>query len=943
MPSSEILAVLADEVIEAEGTLEASLASLAAASDQAAFQDAATEYLECIRRIAFASEALSLAGLKRVCDFIENNVTALGIGGVTRARQALLQGWPQLVLDYLKTPRDTVHCQKFVDLLKQADWPSPFDDVLAGELEQALLAFDGDDGTGINTGPERETVARPEDVVLEIPGDINPKLVDAFLTEGPMHASEYSALIQRVVRGTGWVDELQECRRLIHGLKGAANTVGVRGVATLSHHVEDILEYCVERATPPDGELARLLVKVADTLEMMFEALLGTGDAPADAQTVLQGVLDWINRIERGEGESVAPAAIPDSAVATPSADSASAAFVTRVADAKVEPKVRVSVRVIDNLLQTSGEIAISSGHVRERLQQAFTALTELRERHVVLWDRSNDLETYVTTQGVAAGRRQAHATANSVGAAGFDALELDQYNELHTHAHTITETVADLLLISNRMTEELAAVEAMAHAQALLNNELHASLMTSRMVPAGNLESRLQRTLRQVAEQCGKPVMLQVEGADVMLDDQMVNELIDPLQHLLRNAVDHGVEPVAIRRAAGKPDAGKIVLGFSRDGNYLLVTCRDDGAGLDLDRIRAHALAQGLVTDDQSLSDDDIARLILRSGFSTAASVTEVSGRGVGMDVVHTSVAKLKGRIDIRTEAGRGTTFTLRLPMSLGIVHCLSVVVGPHTLALPSDDLERLVYDGASHVKKSASGWRYDDGTIDCPAYALAPLVGFDDDAPEAEAGGPRHVVLMNHVDGKLAVMVDAVTGGNDLVIKKMGRYLANVRGVIGVSILGNGTVVPILDVAGLLLLDRRKSVGAPRAPRPGADAKVDILVVDDSLSVRTALATLLSEEGFRVRTAKDGVEAIEAIGERLPTAVLVDLEMPRMNGLELTTHIRTNAMTRNLPVILITSRTAEKHRHQARAAGVNAYVTKPYRENELLQSLRTLLSQAA
>jgi chemosensory pili system protein ChpA (sensor histidine kinase/response regulator) len=549
-------------------------------------------------------------------------------------------------------------------------------------------------------------------------------------------------------------------------------------------------------------------------------------------------------------------------------------------------------------------------------------------------------MDAFVTTQGIAAGRR--HAFLGGVATTALDPLELDQYNELHTHAQVLTETVADLQLLSGRLAEALTAIDATVHRQALLNNELHESLMTARMVPAGNLEARLQRAVRQAAEQCAKHVALRVEGTDVMLDDQMVNVLIDPLQHLLRNAVDHGLEPTAIRAQLGKSATGQIVLGFSRDGNYLMIACRDDGAGLNLTRIHAHAIERGLIAADQTLSDDEIARLILRPGFSTAHTVTEISGRGVGMDIVHTSVAKLKGSIDIRTQTGRGATFALRVPMSLGIVHCLLANAGGQTFALPTDGLAQIVYDGARHlVSHRNGGWLYSDGALNCPAYSLSRLTGL---APQDAIGQghSRHVVLMNDVAGQIAVVVDGVDSGVDLLIKKMGRFLKNVKGVIGASILGNGTVVLILEVSELLRIERGEATPAAPTEAPVSEQtrRPDILVVDDSLSVRTALTALLAEEGFHVRTAKDGIEAIEAIGERVPALVLVDMEMPRMNGLELTAHIRADTAIRHLPIIMVTSRTAEKHRKLASAAGVDDYLTKPYRENELLKRLRTVLS---
>lgn len=947
MPSSEILAVLADEVAEAGDAMAACLVRLVDAANGDAFAEAQAEYSEQLQRIAQTVDSLNLDGLKRVCEFVEANFAALSTAEIGRERVQLFDRWPQLVLGYLKAPLDGVYGRELVETFRRPAWPQPMDAATAQSLETALAAIDEMDN-GADTTPARETIARAEDVVLDIPDDVNRHLVDAFLTEGPQQAGEYSALIQRIVRGEAWSEELNECRRLIHALKGSANTVGVRGIAMLCHHVEDILEHLAIQSLLPSGRLATLLVKVADTLESMFEAVLGSGEAPADAQAVLQEVLDVINRIDRGDDNSdaihvsSAPIAAPpaEQAESTSSTEPAALRPAPKLAE-QVEPKIRVDVRAIDQMLRTSGEFAISCGHVVERVQLAIKVLAELRERQGSLWDRSNDMESFVATQGIAAGRRQALAAASSELPSGFDPLELDQYNELHTHVHGFTETVADLQLLGSRLIDALTAVETAVRQHVSLNGEMHDLLMTSRMVPAKQLESRLQRTVRQVAEQCGKQIVLKVEGTEVMLDDQMVNVLIDPLQHLLRNAVDHGIESPALRAQLGKPEAGTLTLRFARDGKYLVVTCSDDGAGLDLTRIFGHAIKRGIVDESQSLDENEIARLILRPGFSTAESVTQVSGRGVGMDIVYTHVTKLKGSIDIHSSSGGGTTFTLRLPIQLGVAHCLLVVAQSEHYALSSGNLEQIIYEGARDVRQTEGGWQYVNGALSCPAYFLAHLVGASEnnvDATERE----RHVVLLNDMTGRVAIVVDAVVGGKDLIIKKSGRFLTGIKGLVGASILGSGGVVPILELTELLRLERGEMVSELRAAASN-DATVDVLVVDDSLSVRTALSTMLVEEGFQVRTAKDGVEAIEAIAERRPAVIVADLEMPRMNGLELTAHIRSNAATRELPVIMVTSRTAEKHRKQAAAAGVDDYLTKPYREQELVSRLRTVLRPAA
>jgi chemotaxis protein histidine kinase CheA len=946
MPSAEILAVLADEVAEAGDAMAACLARLADADAADDVDEARADYAEQVQRIAQTVEALNLDGLKRVCDFVEENFNRLATGGIARKHLQLLDRWPQLVLGYLKAPLDGVYGRELVESFQRSAWPQPLDKASARALEEALAAIDEiDDGT--DSTPARETVARPEDLVLDVPDDVNRLLVDAFLTEGPHQAGEYSALIQRIVRGEAWSEELNECRRLIHALKGSANTVGVRGVAMLCHHVEDILEHLAMQSVLPSGRLGALLVKVADTLESMFEAVLGTGEAPSDAQAVLQEVLDVINRIDRGENDpdAIQVSGEPGAAPAgerkeSPPPESVAPRPMSKVAE-QVEPKIRIDVRAIDQMLRTSGEFSISCGHVVERVQQAIKIVAELRERQSALWDRSNDMESFVATQGIAAGRRQALAAASSEIPSGFDPLELDQYNELHTHVHGFTETAADLQLLGSRLVDALTAVETAARQHVSLNGEMHDLLMTSRMVPARQLESRLQRTVRQAADQCGKQVLLAIEGTDVMLDDQMVNVLIDPLQHMLRNAVDHGIEAPELRAELGKPTAGTVTLRLARDGKYLVVTCTDDGAGLNLARIYDHAIKRGVIDEHQSLDESEITRLILRPGFSTAESVTQVSGRGVGMDIVYTHVTKLKGSIDIQSHSGAGTTFTLRLPIQLGVAHCLLVVAQAEHFALSSGNLEQIIYEGARDVRQTQDGWKYNSGEISCPAYYLAHLVGATDGAVQA-VERERHVVLMNDITGRVAIVVDSVVGGQDLVIKKPGRFLAGVGGLVGASILGSGSVVPILELTELLRLERGEMVSELRAAA-SSDAVMDVLVVDDSLSVRTALSTMLVEEGFHVRTAKDGVEAIEAIAERRPAVIVADLEMPRMNGLELTAHIRANAATRELPVIMVTSRTAEKHRKQAAAAGVDDYLTKPYREQELVSRLRTVLRAAA
>ncbi|MBE9515999.1 MAG: hybrid sensor histidine kinase/response regulator [Proteobacteria bacterium] len=1002
MPSPEVLAVLADEVEEVNKVVISALVDMTAAGDnQDQFMVALESYREHVQRLSGACDILELNGLKQLCQHLELNLDLLAEAGSVESG-LVLDGWPQLALGYLRAPGDGVYSKELSDHLRDSHWPRPMTAEQADALEHELTNVSKEASKAEYVEP-RQTEAAEEDVVLAVPDEINPALLEAFLTEGPLQAAHYSELILKINRGEGWAEDVDEARRVIHALKGAANTVGVRGVASLSHHVEDILEFLADNAITPRGDLGKVLLAVADCLEEQFEALLGNQNEPTQALSVLQTVLDVANQIDRGEidaadekepdvsefGEPDAAdgqdkSSIDDSITGPVSAHDETGSAeeqkqTNSVADAPkppvssparlkkptlqparklktgpastpvVEPKIRVAANAIDSMLRVSGEMAISRGHIQERLQNSLKLMTELRERNNSLWNRSNALEGLVDTQGVVAGQRHAQAmTEGGAVSTAFDPLEMDQYSELHTQVHGFVENIADLQLLGAQILDALSEVGSTVNQQTILNNELHNLLMNSRMLPVATLEPRLQRTVRQAADKSGKLAELVVDGGDVMLDDQMVNMLIDPMMHILRNAVDHGLESEDQRRDQGKNETGHIAISFVRDGNYLLINCQDDGAGLDLFHIHQKALDQGLVTEEQNLSDEEIARLILKPGFSTSDKVTELSGRGVGMDIVNTSINKLKGTINIKTVAGQGTTFVLRVPISIGITHCLLAEIDQQVYAIPTDNLDRIVFGGAANTNTIANRWFYKDEQDNCPIHLLSNLLGFSNTQDFGREGDQRPVIMMKDLDRKVAIVVDKVTSGRDLVIKGMGKYVSAVKGVIGASVLGDGSVIPILEVVDLFQEGRVAANQATGSSNMAASSTMpgrgsDILIVDDSLSVRTALTILLNGDGYEVRTAKDGLEAIDEIKKSRPGAVLVDMEMPRMNGLELTTHIRGESSYSDLPVIMITSRTAEKHRLQARTAGVDHYVTKPYRESDLLALLRSSLSEAA
>ncbi len=966
MPGDGVLAVLADEVVGIVDGVSETLDGLDASSDAERLREAFEFFTEQIGRIEEATEMLGLAGLNAVCARIRGNVSRLKDGNRTYKALAAFMRGPNLIRDYLRNPSSPQAHVALVDYLADPRWPGPISEAERETLVNELADVE-EPAVEAESAPARPKEAQPEDVALTVAPDVNPALVDAFIAEGPLQAGAYTSLVEQVVRGDAGVETLNEARRLVHTIKGAANTIGVRGIATLTHHLEDLLEYLTERAAPPDGPVAKLLMDVADNLEMMIESLLEEKPPPDQAQAVLQRVLDTVNALDRGEGIRVpegdretAPSPAPhatgpaEPAEATggesgetgsPRSQPAADAPASRP---QVMPKVRVPAATIEEILRLSGEMTTGRAHIQERLHQAFEVSGELHERHAMLQDRANEVERFVTVQGVAAGQKVG-AGGGPAGSSVFDALELDQYGELHGAVHGFVETVADLQALESRMADTLSAIETAVTQEGLVNTELHEHVMHARMVPAQTIEPRLARTVRQVCDATGKRATLSFSGSDVMLDDHIIDDLINPLTHLLRNAVDHGLEDPEARQATGKPATGEITLSFAQEGNHIVVRCADDGGGLDLPHIRTTAAERGLIPPDAALTDDETARLILLPGFSTRTSVSETSGRGVGMDVVHTAVQKLKGTIDIANDPGKGCRFTLRLPMTMGRAHCLVVRAGGDMAAIPTDILDRAVYQGAVNIERLGERYIYREERESLEVHDLAHLLGLVGERSLGDEEDARSVLVINSIDGKKAVVVDALLFGRDLVIKSLGRYLAGAKGVIGASVLGDGRVLQVLDASQLLQMKQggeetvRPYLAHSRVEAQKAAATADILIVDDSLTVRQTLSALLEGEGYSVQTAKDGIEALEYVNKKRPAALLIDLEMPRMNGLELTSRLRASERTRSVPVIMVTSRSSEKHREQAQLAGVDLYVTKPYSDEHLLGQLHSMLSRAA
>ncbi|MDM8557267.1 hybrid sensor histidine kinase/response regulator [Candidatus Parabeggiatoa sp. HSG14] len=945
--SAEVVEILTSELDFAKEDLAKELNKFTTLTNtEAGFEEASENYTENVQRLNMAAEMMSLEGLQAVCTFIVDNVTLLKSQDLAARKKAkkVLEKWPNSILGYLQSPNDNV--VPLVNHFREPQWAQALTDDAAYTLLKQLTA-----GSTAEESEEevdqRQTQASPDDVLLTIPEDINPELLEAYLQEAPQHAQDFSTSIQNIIQENE-TSEIEKAQRIAHTLKGSSNIIGIKGIANIAHHLEDTLEYLAKHQVVPPKELTDTMIEAADCLEIMVDALLGQDEPPPQALQVLQAVLDWANRIDKGKLDAPPaqsrPTPVQESAP-VPTTDKPKAASKSETKQkqgggdaATPEQFLRVPTKTVDDLMRLVGELSISVGQIQERLKHVMHDTRSLTEQNLELQQKTFELENLVDIRGIT-GVENRHKRANvNEQDEDFDPLEFEEYNELHSVAHSFIESIADNRELGMSIREDLGELETMFIHQERLNKEFQANIMTTRMVPVSTVVAKVQRNIRQTCRMTGKKAELEVTGTDILIDSDVLNNLGDPLQHILRNSVDHGLEATDERILLGKPEAGTIKLSFYREGNNIVVSCQDDGQGLNYTNIRFTAVQRGLITENQELSEKELARLILTSGFSTKSGVTQVSGRGVGMDVVHTNIRQMKGTLDILSETGKGTTMLIKLPMTLVTVHVLLVRVGNLRFGIPTSTLEQALAPGVGDFHKIGDEITLKKGKDFYALKYLADLLNMQGDKNGLEDYETRPIILVHDETGITAVIVDELLDTHDLVMKNMGKYVTKIHGVAGASILGNGSLVPLLDAPELLRSQMQTAMSSyineqqPDGEVMQAAAAPCVMIVDDSLSVRKSLSLLVEEAGFETLLAKDGLEAIEIMHEKRPNVMLVDMEMPRMNGLELTAHVRANQNTQNLPIFMITSRTTEKHRQQAQTAGVSAYLTKPYQEVELL-----------
>jgi chemosensory pili system protein ChpA (sensor histidine kinase/response regulator) len=814
-----------------------------------------------------------------------------------------------------------------------------------------------------------EPAATMSTAAAGIDEDIDPELVDVFLEEATdLLSSIDEALTQwRANRGVG--QAVEDLKRALHTLKGSARMASAMSVGQLAHNTEDLIRRVEDGTLTTSAELFDLLHEVHDTLVMLIDQI-----RQARPLSSIERLRDKIARVLAG-GPIVDVAPVQPSTAMAPSEGTASEAAARKraaeldyfpVEDAdtdsylSAEPhadrrasedeperlperrdrrgQVRVRTSVLSDLVNYAGEVSIARSRMVQQVHGLRENLTELNRNVTRFREQIRELEIQSESQIL----YRMEQAGESESTSGFDPLELDRFSRLQQLSRTLTESLHDLSNIQSNLQTYAGEAESALQQQARINANLQEGLMRTRMIPFSTQAARLRHITRQTGRELGKRVELHITGTDVGVDRTVLERMMGPFEHMIRNSLDHGIEDGEERRRAGKPPEGKIVIDTSQEGTEIVIRFSDDGRGLAIDAIRRRAIERGLMAADSDLSDDELIQFILVSGFSTAHTVTHLSGRGVGMDVVENEVRQLGGSMAVHSARGEGTTFTIRLPVTLSITQALLIHVGEQKFAVPLSAVVNIIELPLNKLSISAGKTpllNYDE-----KVYSFMHLGNRLGIYSEPRNGGKVPILLSKIGTRDVALQVDGLAGTKEVVVKPLSPQLSELKGLAGATILGDGTVLLILDIGGLWLTDQALQVEhvAP-APQPQeAKRRPVVMVVDDSLTVRKVTGRHLQKRGMDVLTAKDGVDAIEQLQDRSVDVMLVDIEMPRMDGYELTSRIRSESRLKHVPIIMITSRAGEKHRKRAFDLGVDTYMSKPYQEDELFANIDKLLAKA-
>ncbi|GAB4060734.1 Hpt domain-containing protein [Uliginosibacterium sediminicola] len=773
--------------------------------------------------------------------------------------------------------------------------------------------------------------AAQEDEIL-VSDELDEQLLPIFFEEADELSAEIGDALRQLRSDPLNEEPRNALARLMHTLKGSARMAGAMRLGEAVHRLESRLE--AAGANSSDAlidELENGFDQVGNILRALRDpnaAVAASALPESSTDTLVTGDERIPEASPAAEAEAPNSVPAPRSDADIPAVLRAAPPADTPEAPATPRALVRVRADLVDRFVNEAGEISIARTRVEGEMRTLRRSLLDLTENVIRLRNQLREVEISAESQ------MQSRIAAAESQHANFDPLEFDRFTRLQELTRMMAESVGDVTTIQQTLLRNLDGADSALHAQGRLSRDLQQALMGVRMVPFNDVVDRLYRVVRQSAREMDKRANLDIIGGNIEIDRGVLDKMVAPIEHLLRNAIAHGIESPAERLAAGKPETGQITLKLSQLSNEIALEMADDGHGLDYQRIAARARSSGLLGADEEVSENRLTQMIFEPGFSTAEQVTGLAGRGIGMDVVKNEALSVGGRIDVSSTPGQGARFLIHLPLTLAVTQALLVRVGARTYAIPSNMVEQAieVKEDVLNAYRSQGyaewkGQRY-------PVRYLPRLLGDTESQPETKRF--HWVLLLRAGNDQLGLYIDALLGNQEIIVKNAGPQFVRLHGYTGATVLPNGEISLILNPVVLAGRQGGSTLDSDLQSQQASEVSTAytpiIMVVDDSLTVRKITSRLLEREGYKVITAKDGVDALEQLTETLPDVMLLDIEMPRMDGFDLARNIRGDARLRHLPLIMITSRMADKHRNYAMEIGVNHYLGKPYQEDQLL-----------
>ncbi len=908
---------------------------------------------DCLRQVRERAEAEKLSEVAAICQLVEELFDGLA---------ASAQGLDSELHDLLTEAIDLLATLIYV--------PASFDEQRAEEVFTRLHARMEEVAAHSRETTEASSIAqdrRRQGAAAAIPakqsstpdetgprGSIRSNLFSdeerlllrqGFQEEAEEHLQSLHEAMQRlekVIAGetaltTAHREDIRGIRRAVHTIKGASAVIGLGEISGYAHGVEDFLDWLYEGARVIDPAMVNRLAEALDLLGLLVEA---PDTVSADSQVETLARLSASTEAPGASSERKAPSGEKLSA-ATPLEEPAEVAEApeeeVQAVVAETAKTIRINQPQLDTLINLSNELLVGISGFDRNMGSFKNVLGELELTVVKLRSIAQELETKFEVKALDSLSDHFSNLDNTLSQirtsqsfAEFDALELDRYTQLNLIIRSLNEATVDTAAIQTSLGSIYAGISGDISRQYRVVRELQLQMLRTRMSPMATLTARLSRTMRDVALRLGKRVRLVVEGDRVELDRVVWEKLADPMMHLIRNAVHHGIETEAERVAAGKSAIATITTDGRREGNSIVIRFSDDGRGLDFAAIRHKAMQMGLGQQTERMNEQQLTELIFYPGFSTK-TVSDISGRGVGMDVVRENVRGLQGAINVESRPGEGATFVIRVPLTLGVMRALLVTAGEVTYGIVLNDIRDIHRTESSAIVRKEGLIRLNNETL--PWYSLPVLLGQEDETVNL----PRALVLVLATEGRaIAVSIPEITGQKEIVIKALGPHLRTVQGVSGAAVMGDGSVIPVLDIPGLIqAASGIKQVEEPVEIPAEVHAALTVMIVDDSISIRRVMSRLVTGNGWEAIEAKDGLDAIEQMEEVIPDCIVLDIEMPRMNGFEFLARLANLSGRSHIPVIMLTSRTSAKHQAKAFGLGAKAFLNKPCRDEEFMATV--------